>query len=125
MEEGGFGLRHFVNLAVHLRSRSLVEADFGVDDADRFQQMQGAEAGDVGGRHRLFEGDADEALRGEVVDFVGLGLLQNPHAGAGVGQIVLDQVEVGVILDAEFFQTPEVDRAGAAVGAEDPIAFVQ
>jgi len=65
VKERGLGLGHFVNLAVHLRGRGLIKADFGVDDADRFQQMQGAQASDVGGGHGLLERNADEALRGE------------------------------------------------------------
>ena len=58
----------------------------------RFQQVQRADAGDFGGRQRLIEGHADEALRGQVVDFVGLRALQQADAGAEVGQVVFDQI---------------------------------
>lgn len=90
VKERGLGLRHFVNLAVHFRGGCLVEANFGIDDANRFQQMQDAQAGDVGGGHRLLERNADEALRGEVINFVGLSLLQDAHTGTGVSQVVFD-----------------------------------
>lgn len=79
----------------------------------------------MGGGHRLLERNADETLRGKIVDFVGLRLLQDSHTGAGVGQIVFDQVKVGVFLDPEFFQPPKVDRTGATVGAVNPVTFGQ
>ena len=44
---------------------------------------------------------ADEALRREVVDLVRLDFLQQGNAGAEVGQVVLDQVQVRVVLDAK------------------------
>ena len=85
VEEGGLGLRHFVNLAVHFRGGGLVEADFRIDDADGFHQVQGPEAGDVSGGYGLLERDADEALSGEVVNLIRLGLLEHSDAGAGIG----------------------------------------
>lgn len=46
-------------------------------------------------------------------------------ASAQIGQVVFDQVQIGVVLNAQFFDAPEVDRAGAAVGAVHGVALVE
>jgi hypothetical protein len=64
-------------------------------------------------------------LGSQVVDFAGLDFLHEANAGAQVGQVVFDQVQIGVVLDAQLFDAPEVDGAGAAVGAVDGVALVE
>jgi hypothetical protein len=71
MERCAFGLGHLHHLAEHLRRAGLVEADVGVDVADRLQHPHRAEGGDVPGEDGLGEAGEDEALRGQVVDLAG------------------------------------------------------
>lgn len=47
------------------------------------------------------------------------------NAGAQVGQVVFNQMQVGVVLDTQLFYAPEVDGAGAAVGAVNGVALVE
>jgi len=46
-------------------------------------------------------------------------------AGRQVGEVVFDQLQVRMARDAELFDTPEIDRAGAAIGAEHRVALVE
>ncbi|MCY1279015.1 hypothetical protein D9M70_277590 [compost metagenome] len=125
IEGSAFHLRDGLDLAEHLGSAGLIEADFRVDDTDRFQEVQRTDAGDLGSGHRLVERYTDKALGCEVVDLGGAGRLQQTNAGRQVGQIVLDQMQVWVILDAQFLNPPEVHRTGTAVGAIDLVAFLE
>ena len=75
------GLRGLAHLAEHLRRRRLVEAHrvfFGTtDDAHGFEHAQHAEAGDLGRELGLLERELHEAHGAEVVDLVGLHLLDD------------------------------------------------
>jgi len=120
-----FDLRDGLYLAEHFRGRRLVEADLRIDQADRFQQVERAHAGDLCGGGGLFEAHAHEALRGQVVDLVRLDLLHHRDGGAQVGEVVLDQMQVRVVEHAHFVQAPEVHRAGATVRAMDLVALLK
>ena len=85
VEGGGFLLRDFLHQAEEFGGGGLVEAGFlfQAEDADGFEDAQRAEGVGVGGVFGFFEADGDMALRGEVVDFVGLHLLDDAdQAGA-------------------------------------------
>ena len=75
--------------AEHLRGGRLVEADlsFAVVHVitERIEQAQRAERVDVGRVLRLIEGDAHMRLGAEVVDLVGLDLLDGRAQGHPVG----------------------------------------
>lgn len=103
----------------------MVEADFGVHQPDGFEQVQRAHSRNLRGGAGLLKADADKALCGEVVNFIGLGFLHQGDAGAQVGEVVLDQMQVGVLLDAQLVDAPEIDRAGAAVGTINSVALVE
>ncbi len=45
------------------------------------------------------------------------------HVGAQIGQIVFDQVQIGLVLDAPLVYAPKVGGAGAAVAAVDVVAL--
>src|SRR4051794_36288572 len=94
MERCRLDLRYGLHLAEHLRRRSLIEVDRGIDRADCLEQIQAAEPGDVGRRHRLIEGDADEALRGKVVDLGRVALFQQTGRRTQVRQIELREVQI-------------------------------
>ncbi|MNN33189.1 hypothetical protein D3C81_1469350 [compost metagenome] len=125
IEGSAFHLRDSLDLAEHFGSAGLIEADLRVDDTDRFQKVHRTDAGDLGSGHRLVERYTDKALGGEIVDLGGAGRLQQANAGRQVGQVVLDQMQVGVVLDAQLLDPPEVHRAGAAVGAIHLVAFLE
>ena len=101
VERRALGLRRLVHLAEHLRRRRLVEADRVVvgaaDDAHRFEHAQHAEAGDLRGELGLLERELHEADRAEVVDLVGLHLLDDRDQRREVAQVALDQLERGVL----------------------------
>lgn len=65
---------------------------FQAEDANRFEHAQRAVG--VGGVFRLFEADRDVALRGEVVRFGGLHLLDDADQAAEVGEIAVVQDEL-------------------------------
>jgi hypothetical protein len=64
------------------------------EDADGFEDAQGTKGVRVGGVFRLFEADGDVALRGKVVDFIRLYLLDNADEAGAVGQIAVVQDEL-------------------------------
>jgi hypothetical protein len=99
VEGGGFLLRDFLHQAVEFGGAGLVEAGllFQAEDADGFEHAQGADAVGVGGVFGLFEADGDVALRGEVVDFVGLHLLDDADQAGRVGQVAVVQDEAAVV----------------------------
>ena len=99
MERRGFGLRGFLHQAVEFRGRGLVEPGLLLqpEKADRLQQAQRADAIDIGGVFRRLEADRDMGLRAQVVDLVGLHLLQDAGQVRAVGQITVVQIEVAVI----------------------------
>src|SRR5688572_16487581 len=118
MERRVLVLRRGGHLAVHLGRGCLVETDLGIADADRLEHVKRADSGDLRGGHRLLERDRHEALRGQVVYFLRLVLVQQPNTRAGVGNVVLHQLQVLMAFDAELGQAPEVHRAGAPKSAD-------
>ena len=111
-------LRRLPHLAEHLGARRLVEADALVHDPDRLEHVQCAAAGNVGGGDRLHERRSDEALRRQVVDLIGLVLFQKAHASAEVRQVMLDELQPLVVLDAELCKAPEINAAAAPEGSD-------
>ncbi|MOA41707.1 hypothetical protein D3C78_1636940 [compost metagenome] len=64
-------------------------------------------------------------MRSEVVHLGGFGVLQQTNAGRQISQIVFDQMQVRVGLDAQLLDTPEIDRTGTTVGAVDGVPLLQ
>ena len=99
-------LRHFLDEAEHLRGRGLVEAGpfLQAQDADGLEQAQGAERVGVGGVLGGLEAHLHVRLRREVVDLVGLGLLDDADQVGGVGHVAVVHEEahagnVGVVVE--------------------------
>ena len=113
-------LRGLLHLAEHLGGRGLIEARAGADLAHGFEQAQHAERVDVGGVERLLEGQADEALRREIVDFVRLELVEHVAEVAFFEQLHVDQLHVAG--NAELLEPANTDAGGTAKGADDAIA---
>ena len=130
VEGRGFLLRGFLDEAVEFGGRCLVEAGllFQAEDADRFQDAQRAQAVGVGGVFGRFEADGDMALRGQVVDFVGLNLLDDADQIGGVGQVAVVQDEIAVADVRVLVQVVDairVERRRAALDAVDDVAFAE
>ena len=125
VERRAFNLGNGLHLAKHLGRTGLVEADLGVDQANGFKHVEAANAGDLRGGAGLVKRHAHKALSSQVVDFVGLHLLHQRNAGTQVGQVIFNQMQIGVLLDAQLFNAPKVDGAGAAVGAVNGVAFFE
>lgn len=94
VERGGFHLWGFLHQAVQFAGAGLVEACFlfEAEDADGFEDAQGADGVDVGSVFGAFEADCDVALRAKVVDLVGFRFLDDAHQIAGVAQVAVMQV---------------------------------
>ncbi len=125
IERRAFNLGNGLHHAKHLRGAGLVKTYLGVDQANGFKQIEAANAGDLRGGGRLIKRHAHKALSGQVVYFGGLHLLHHGDARAQVGQVVFDQIQIRAVLDAQLFDSPEVDRTGAAVGAVHGVALVE
>ena len=117
-------------MPIQLRGRGLVEADLvlHLQDADRFQQAQHADAVGIGGIFRRLETDLHMALRGEIVDLVGLGFLHQADQVGGIGQVAIMQEEahrlvVRVLI--EMVHALGVEGGRAALDAMDVIALGQ
>ena len=125
VERGRFLLRNRLHLAKHLRGGRLVEANLAVHQANGFQQIQRTHTGDLGRGAGLVKTHTHKTLRCQVVDLVGLHLLHHGNAGAQVGQVIFDQMQIRVVLDTQLLDPPEVDRTAAAKRAIDLIALLQ
>ena len=89
-----FGLRDLGDLAEHLAAAGLVEADRGIDHADGVEQPRHAERSGFAGQNRLAERRLDERLRREVVDLLGLVLLERFDQRDLVEQVAVDELDV-------------------------------
>ena len=83
---------------------------------------------EFGGVLRLLEGDRDVALRGEVVDLVGLRLLDHARQARGIGHVAVVQEELDALLVRILVQVVDaggVEHRGAALDAVDHVALVE
>ena len=126
----GFFLRGFLHQAIKLAGTGLVEAGFFLQpqDANGFQNAQGAHAVYVGGVLGTFKADGHMALGAQIVDFVGLGLLDDARQVAAVAQVTVMQLEAGVFnvrVLVNVVHPLGVERAGAAFDAMHDVAFFE
>jgi hypothetical protein len=80
-------------LAEDLARARLVEADRGIDLADRLEQRGDADRGELGGEHRLLPRGRHERDRREVVDLVRAARAERAHQGELIAQVGLDEVD--------------------------------
>ena len=126
----GFLLWDFLHQTVEFAGAGLVEAGFlfQPQDADGLQNAQGAQGVGVGGVFGFFEAYGHMALRGEVVDLVGLGLLDDADEAGGVRQVTVMQEEAHALLvpvAVEVVDAVGVEQAGAALDAVDDVALIE
>jgi hypothetical protein len=108
----------------------LVEAGLllQAEDADGFEHAQRAQGIGVGGVFGFLEAHGDVALRGEVVDLVGLHLLDDAHQAGAVGHVAVVQDELAVRLVrilVEMVDAVGVEERGAALDAVHLVALVE
>ena len=88
--------------AEHLRAAGLVEADLFAAvlhvAADGLQQPDDPHAHHIHGIFRLVEAHPHVALGAQVVDLVGLHVIEDVAQGARVGEIAVVQMEVGLLV---------------------------
>ena len=118
-------LHFFLDQAEHLRGGGLIEAGLGIDQAHRLQHVAGAERGDRTGQQGLLPGRLDEGLGGEIVDLVGLDVLDGAHQARQVGEVSVDQLDI--VGDAKPAQADVADLGGAGPAHQtaDAIALAQ
>ena len=114
--------------AIEFAGAGLVEAGFlfQAEDTDSFEDAQCAQAIGVGGVLGFFKADGDMALRGEVVDFVGLNFLNDANEAGAIGQVAVVEEESDafvVTVLVEVIDAVGIEQAGAALDAVDEVAF--
>ena len=135
IEGGGFLLGDLLDEAVELGGGGLVDAGFGgeAEDANSLEDAEGAEGVGIGGVFRSLEGDSDVTLGAEVVDLVGLDLLNDADQVGRIGEIAVVEDEAGqgaadvdlMGVLVEVIDAIGVEAAGAALDAMDAIALLQ
>eukprot|EP01022_Parablepharisma_sp_SALTPOND_P036279 TRINITY_DN9838_c0_g1_i1.p1 TRINITY_DN9838_c0_g1~~TRINITY_DN9838_c0_g1_i1.p1 ORF type:complete len:1069 (-),score=237.17 TRINITY_DN9838_c0_g1_i1:780-3986(-) len=130
VEGGGFLLRDLLDQTVEFGGAGLVEAGllFESQDADGLKQAQYAQTVGVGGVFGFLEADGDVALRGQIVDFVRLGLLDDANQRGRIGHVAVMQEKAHpgfVTVAIQVVDPIGVEQAGAALDPVDDIAFVE
>ena len=130
IEGGGFLLGDFLHQAIELAGAGLVDARFlgEAQHAHRLQDPQGAEGIAVGGVLRRLKAHRHMALGPQVVDLIGLHLLDDPDQVGAVGEVavVQHQPRVGLVgILVEVINAAGVETAGPALDAMHHIALLQ
>ena len=108
--------------AEHLAGGGLVVAGRAARAAQRLEDAGRAQAGDVAGVFGDVEGDAHVALRAQVVDFVGLDVVDEVGELPPVRQVAVVQEHAGaggVRVDVDVVEAAGVEGGGAADDAVD------
>jgi len=98
VKRGRLFLGDFLHKAEEFAGARLVEAGFlfEPEEADGLQKAEGSQGIDIGGVLRGLEAHRDMALRAEVIDLVGLQILQDAREVCGIGQIAVVHPETGI-----------------------------
>ena len=123
-------LRNLGRLAVELRRRRLIEAGLlgEPEQADRLQQPQRSERIGIGGVFGGLEAHLHVALRGEIVDLVGLRFLHDADQVGRIGHVAIVQDKLLVRLVRvliEMLDAAGVERRRAPLDAVDGVALVE
>ena len=126
----GFPLRGLAHQAIQFRGRGLIKAGLvaQIQDPDRLQQPQGPERVRIGRIFRLLEGNGHMALRGQIINLVGPGLLYDANQAAGVGHVPImdDKIPVrDMRVLVEMIDALGIDQGGAALDAVHLIALFE
>ena len=80
IKRGFFNLWNSLHLAKHFRGAGLVKANFGIDQPNGFQQVQGTQACNLCRGRGLIKTHTHKTLRSQVVDFLGAYFLNQSNA---------------------------------------------
>ncbi len=124
------GLGNLLDLAVELGGRRLVEACLLLQakQADRLEQPQRPQRIGIGRVFGRLEADHDMRLRGEIVDLVRLGLLDDADQVGRIGHVAVveDEALVGLVrLLVEVLDPPGVERRRPPLDAVDDVALFE
>ena len=123
-------MRHFLNLAVQLRGRGLVEPGFfgQPQDTDGFQEPQGTQGIGIGSILRFFKRDRDMGLGRKVIYFIGLDSLDDPDQAGGIGHITMMENEAAVLFVGILVQVIDpvcIEQRGPSLDAMNLISFFE
>ena len=123
-------LRDFLHEAEELGGGRLVELGELVapGEVDRFEKPHSAERVHISRELRRVERDAHVALRGEIVDFVGLYLVDELHEVRAVREVSVVEKELNAVyvrVLVEVVYPLRIERRGAADYAVDFIALFE
>ena len=96
--------------------------------ANRLEDADGPDAHDVARVFRDVERHAHVRLRTEIVDFVGLEVIEELHHLHGVGEVAIVEVELYTVhmrIAVEMVDTARVKGRGAADNAVNLVAFAE
>jgi len=110
--------------AEHLARRRLVEARLDAGVADRLQQPHRALPGDVARVLRHVERDAHVRLRTEVVDLVGLQLVEHAHEPRGIRQVGMVQEQLDLLGVRVAVQVVDALGVEGRRAAHEPVHLV-
>ena len=107
----------------------MVDADLlgELEDADRLQEAERAQAVGVGGVFRHIEGHLDVGHRAEVVDLVGLDVADEPDQVGRVAKVAVMQRDLlHVDIADEILHVEVLDAAGVEGGgtADEPVDLI-
>jgi len=127
-EGGFFRLRHGLHLAEHLGARGWVETGGNAGLAQGFEDTRGADAGDIAGVFGNVETHTHMALCAEMVDLVGLEVVDELYEIHAISEVAVMEkkpgaVDVGVGVDV--VDAGGVESARAADDPMDLVAFVK
>ena len=105
-------LRDRLHFAIELGRRGLIETRLRaeIENADRLEKAKRAERVGIGGIFRRLEAHLDMALRGEIVDFVGLHFLDDADQIRRIRQIAVMQEKIAVLPHADHGTDDRHDR---------------
>ncbi len=130
IERCGFLLRDFLHQAIELAGAGLIKAGFllQAQDANGFQNAQGAHAVHVGGVFGALKANSNVALGAEIVDFIGLGFLHDACKVTAVSKVAVVQLEADVVnmrVLVNVVNPLSVKQASPALDTVYYIAFFQ
>src|SRR5215208_5279395 len=121
VERRPFVLRGLRHLAEHLGRGRLIDTGRRAGEPHCLEQPRDAERGHLTRKHRLLPGGRDEALRRQVVDLVGLNLIDDGEERCLVEEVCAKELDA----IAEMLDAATSVRTRAACDTNDTVAKVE
>lgn len=123
-EGRGLGLRHRLHLAIHLAARSLVETGLHAGLPDRFQNADRPHSGHIGGVFGNIKTDPHMTLRPEVVDLVGLQLIEELGQIDRIREVAVVEEKPHPINVRILVKVIDAGRVEGAGPADNPVHLI-